>query len=102
MRMDPLLLDTAVGHDATGTLIPVLQIGLPVGATATLALVTLQLAVELGRFLGDDTPWSPAVDLGRGAIALEPTAPTAAVADGVASLAAFVAAIGARRPTVLA
>jgi hypothetical protein len=100
--MNPLLLETAVGHDRTGALIPVLQIGLPVGASATLALVTLQLAVELGRFLGDDTPWSPTVDLRRGAIALAPTDVTAAVADGVASLAAFIAAITARRPSVLA
>ena len=102
MRIAPLLLETAIGSDATGALFPVLQIHLAADATGTRALVTLQLAVQLGRFLGDDTPWSPTVDLGRGAIALAPTEPTAAVADGVASLAAFIEAIAARRPTVLA
>jgi hypothetical protein len=102
MRIEPLTLETAIGHDATGARVPVLQIQLPAGAPPTLALVTLQLAVELGRFLGDDTPWAPAVDLGRGAIALEPTAPSAVGADGVARLAAFIAAIAARRAPVLA
>jgi hypothetical protein len=101
MRMDPLILETAIGRDARGTLLPVLHVRLR-AEPATLALVALQLAFQLGMFLGDDTPWSPVVDLHRGTIALAPTAPTAAVADGVARLTAFVDVVTAWRPSVLA